>query len=242
MHNRSFRHFLNAAAALVLGLMLMSPVAANNAPGEVWNFDVFLDNREIGYHRFELRELERGQLLSSEADFKVKFLFITAFDYAHQNSELWQNGCLKSIDARTESNGKLFEVLGKTEGEQFVIETESGQATVAECVATFAYWDRDLLERGRLLNPQTGEYLDVKLAELPDADLEIGDQRVQTEKVQLSAKGLNLVVSYSARTGEWLGLDSTLDNGRTLRYRRKPAELGRAGPAALSANPVAEEQ
>lgn len=242
MHNLPLMHFIRTAALLLLGTLLSGPLAAQTAPGNVWNFDVFLDDREIGYHRFELRELSSGQLLRSEADFKVKFLFVTAFDYEHRNSELWQNGCLQSIDARTDSNGKRFEVLGKAEGEQFVIETGSGQSALADCVGTFAYWDRELLDRGRLLNSQTGEYLDVNLATMPAAELEIGDQRIPTERVRLSAKGLDLVVSYSARNGEWLGLDSTLKNGRTLRYRRSPDEIAGPGSLALSDSPVTRKQ
>lgn len=242
MESFSFMKFFKSVAALTLGLALLGPASGQSVAGGEWSFDVYLDNKEIGYHHFELRELDNGQLLRSEADFKVKVLFITAFDYEHRNSELWNNGCLQSIDARTESNGKLFEVLGKVEDQQFVIETADGQATVDDCVATFAYWDRSLLARGRLLNSQTGEYLEVETTALPAAELAIGQRRVLTDRVKLSAKGLDLVVSYGAGTGEWLGLDSTLSNGRTLKYRRSPAELGEMAAIALSAGAGSEKQ
>lgn len=234
MTGRTFMNLIRAAALLAIGLT--GQVSGQTVPGGQWNFDVFLDNKEIGYHRFELRELENGRLLRSDADFKVKILFVTAFDYEHQNSELWNDGCLQSIVARTESNGKLFEVLGKVENEQFVVETASGEAALNECVASFAYWDRSLLERGRLLNSQTGEYLEVGMSALPAAELEIGDSRVPTDRIRLSAGDLDLVVSYAAGTGEWLGLDSKLKNGRTLKYRRDPAELGGPARVALAAN------
>lgn len=240
MTGRSFMNVIRAAALLAIGLT--GQVSGQTVAGGQWNFDVFLDNKEIGYHRFELRELKNGRLLRSDANFKVKILFVTAFDYEHQNSELWNDGCLQSIIARTESNGKLFEVLGKIENEQFVVETASGEAALNECVASFAYWDRSLLERGRLLNSQTGEYLEVGMSTLPAAELEIGDSRVPTDRIRLSAGDLDLVVSYAAGTGEWLGLDSKLKNGRTLKYRRDPAELGGPARVALAANNEWEQQ
>ncbi len=216
-----------------LGFTGMASVAgADNA--DEWNFDVFLDGKEIGFHSFELDRVNDAHVLRSEADFKVKILFLTAFRYEHENREVWRDGCLRSIEARTDSNGRKFSVSGTVEDGQFVLESAQGVEPVADCVATFAYWDRELLERDRLLNSQTGEYLDVSIEEKQNSTYRLGEREVAAEQLHLTARGVDIVLTYAARSGEWLGLESRLDNGRTLTYRRSADDLDSTRLAALA--------
>ena len=97
-------------------LAAMLPMAASaTMESRSWDFRVLLDGDRIGYHRFEL--IDDGDLrrLTSEAKFDVRFLFVNAFRYRHKNTEVWDDGCLQSIDARTQSNGKKLAVLGERE-------------------------------------------------------------------------------------------------------------------------------
>ena len=87
------------------------------------DFDVYLDDAKIGWHRFDISNSESGaREVHSEARFDVKFLFITAFRYRHENSERWVDGCLAEMDADTNSNGKRISVTGERSQEGFVVE------------------------------------------------------------------------------------------------------------------------
>ena len=93
------------AASLIA--VLASPLQANGAEGaRKLSFDVFLDDRAIGYQRFSLTPAGDATRIETQARFEVKLLRITAFAYDHRNTELWRGGCLRSIDAATDSNGK----------------------------------------------------------------------------------------------------------------------------------------
>lgn len=223
---------------MVLGALLAIPAGAfaDATPmlEKAWKFDVYLGDKQIGYHRFEAEDLDDGMLVRSDADFQVKVLFITAFDYEHSNSEVWRDGCLQSIDARTNANGKKSEVLGSLRGDTFVVETPDKATEVDQCVATFAYWNRDLLKRSRLLNAQTGEYLEVEAKPLPARRMEIGGKTVPVEQLHLTAKGVDIIVSYAVESGTWVALDSTLKNGRTLSYRRSEPEVSGRGAIAAT--------
>ncbi|HSN72992.1 MAG TPA: DUF6134 family protein [Steroidobacteraceae bacterium] len=199
--------------------------SASTADAERLTFDVYLDEQEIGYHRYELRNDGGATVMQTEADFEVRLLFFTAYEYEHRNSELWRDGCLKNIEAQTNSNGERYEVKGSARDGSFVIETTSGRSGFADCVRTFAYWDRRLLDAERLLNSQTGEYLEIELTPLPPDELELGDRVVAVERYRLTAEGMDIRLAYAADSGEWVALDTEVRGGRTLRYRRNPAEL-----------------
>ena len=59
--------------AAVSALLLILPVMGW---AKEWNFNVSLDGKPIGEHRFVLDETGNQKQLSSEARFNVKFLFL----------------------------------------------------------------------------------------------------------------------------------------------------------------------
>lgn len=223
------------AVVAVLALVPATPTHASVGDGvRTLSFDVFLDDRAIGYQRFELVRAGDGTRIETHAEFAVKLLLITAFAYDHRNTELWRGHCLQEIDSRTDSNGKRYAVSGRARGDTFVVATNDGERRLGECVASFAYWDRDvLLRRQRLLNPQTGEYMPVRIDSLGPDRVRVGQRDLDVERYALKGQGLDITLAYTVGGGDWVALDSKLDGGRTVRYRRRPGELG--SPAAIQA-------
>jgi hypothetical protein len=232
--------------ALVASLAVIPAVPALAAAGDSarkLNFDVFLDDRAIGYQRFVLASTGEGMRIETRAEFEVNLLRITAFEYDHRNTELWRDGCLQAIDARTDSNGKQYAVSGKARGAAFVVATNEGERRLGGCVASFAYWDSQLLtQRRELLNSQTGEYVPVRIDSLGRDRIRIGEREVPVERYSLKGKEIDITLAYEAGSGEWVALDSRLDGGRTLRYRRSPADLVGSSVAQLARASTEQER
>jgi hypothetical protein len=201
-----------------------------------WNFNVYLDDREIGYHRFQLSDSADGMRLETRAEFEVRMFLLTVYAYEHHNTEWWRNGCLQGIEARTDSNGKHYRVSGVVRDGGLLVSTAVREHRLDDCVATFAYWDRRLLERDRLLNSQTGEYQPVKLAPLGPGSLVLGEQTIAVQRYALTAHKLDIELAYAADSGEWVALDSRLEKGQLLRYRRDAGDLPGLGGATPAGN------
>ena len=204
--------------ALLAMWMPVAPQAADEKPSRALQFNVFLDDSPIGYHRFEIASEEGGRRsVRSEARFDVKFLFFTAYKYRHENFELWDNDCLVEIDAETNSNGKESDVSGERTESGFAIQKDGSVSTLPDCVMTFAYWNPDFLEQQKLLNPQTGEYLDVEVQQRATEMIRVGDREVTAVPWDITARGMEITVWYSP-DNEWLALESTAKGDRVLRY------------------------
>ncbi|HSD71083.1 MAG TPA: DUF6134 family protein, partial [Woeseiaceae bacterium] len=151
------------AAAAVLALAATGVAWPEMAPASVgaeireWNFRVWLGDTPIGHHNFRLVEQDGERTLVTEADFRVRFLFVTAYRYQHFNTETWQGGCLQEIESRTDANGRVLSVVGLRGPEGFELRSPAAAGPVPDCVKTFAYWDTGILDEDKLLNPQTGE-------------------------------------------------------------------------------------
>lgn len=208
---------LNAMIASAIFIVSMAtPALASEGP-KTWTFSVLLDGSRIGYHTFQVVEEQNEQRVSSEARFDVKFLFINAFRYRHVNSETWVDDCLYELDSSTDSNGKQFEINGEATPGGFVVETNSEESKLPECVKTFAYWNPEFLREDRLLNPQSGEYVDVRVEELQPQSIRVRGAEVPAQVFSVSAKETELKLWYSEQ-GEWLALESLAKGGRVIRY------------------------
>jgi hypothetical protein len=227
----SWKRWIGIAGVLVCALS----ASANPEGARRLTFDVFLDERPIGVQRFGLETTPNGLRVETEAAFELTVLRITAFAYEHRNVELWRDGCLHSIDSSTNSNGKPYRVKGSAVGDVFLVSNGAGERRLAECVGTFSYWDKQgLLQRSKLLNSQTGEYVNVTARALGPGRLKLGDRELPVERYELRGRDLEIQLAYSAETGEWVALDSEVAGGRTLRYRRSAEELRELGRAAAA--------
>lgn len=214
------RHRLTGLLMIgVFALILASPAPAQDLDGAVasWDFDVYLDDKKVGKHLFDVTELDGVKQVKSEANFKVKILFISAYKYEHSAAERWSEDCLVEFDARTNANGKRIQVSGEQTSAGFLVERGDSPIELPECVMTFAYWNPGFLEQPRLLNPQTGEYVDVRVEEIGNELLEVRGQPVAATRFKLTAHDVDLTLWYSS-DDEWLALESVAKGGHIIRY------------------------
>lgn len=198
------------AAALLPGLA---------AASDRWEFEVLLNDKEIGSHTFDITRTEDGQRMETEASFDVRFLFVTAFRYRHQNTEIWRDGCLASIDAVTDNNGEQLSVNGGATQESFDLAGPRGSESLSGCVQTFAYWNPEILDAEQLLNSQTGEYEDIDVVYAGADTVEVGGVTIDADRYTMTAKGGDIKLWYSSDDQRWLALEAPAKGGRTIRYR-----------------------
>ncbi len=213
------RRHLGILWIFLFGLTLAAPPAAsaNTNDASRWNFDVYIDDKKVGTHQFRVSQAGDETIVESEANFKYKFLFVTAYQYQHRADERWADNCLVEFDASTNANGKELEVSGEQSGSAFVVETNDAPTQLPQCVMTFAYWNPAFLQQTRLLNPQTGEYLDVNVERIGDEVLDIQGESVAATRFSLTAEKIDVTLWYS-NEDKWLALESVAKGGRIIRY------------------------
>jgi len=184
---------------LLLLAALLAPCLAH-AERE-WRFRVLLDATEVGTHTFRVTERGGERLVTSDARFKVKLLFINAYSYAHEARERWQGDCLSELDARTDDNGERVTVRTRPPA----------------CVMSFAYWNPRMLQQKQLLNAQTGELTEVRVEKLGEETLRVRGSQKSASRFALHAPKFRIDVWYADGT-DWVQLESRTESGRLLRY------------------------
>lgn len=183
-------------------------------------FRVFLDNNEIGTHKVSVIPQSDYKKVKVSADFDVKFLFFSVFNYQHETEELWKDSCLVDIDSKTNNNGENLFIKKVENDGSFKIITHDGKQEIDGCVRSFAYWDPSLLKTQKLLNTQTGEYESVELVNKGRDTIEFEERNIDAYKYRLHV-GPKWIDLWYNDDMQWLALKSELENGYTLSYYAK---------------------
>jgi hypothetical protein len=200
---------------LALVTLLVALPAASSEP-QTWNFRVLLDGRDVGEHRFTVRSTAAEREVRSEARFDVRLLIVNAYRYRHEAVERWEGNCLRSVAARTETNGDTLAVAAASKAGRLVVERPGSSEEHEGCVMSFAYWNPQILAASRLLNPQTGEVLPVKITPQGAETLSVRGERRAAQRHRIDARDLQIDLWYA--DGRWVALEAPVAGGRRLRY------------------------
>ena len=208
---------------LLLCATLAGGAHAAPPPAE-WQFTVRLDGKPIGTHRFVLaRADERSAQLRSEARFDVTLLGVPLYRYRHEATERWSEGCLASIEARTDDNGRRTELLGQAQGRAFALQVRGDRAPSAlpepagGCLMSFAYWNPALATQTRLLDPGSGRVEPVAIGVPPAVATDLDAAGGALRGLRIGGLAQPIDVWYA--DDRWVGLDTVVDGGRRLTYR-----------------------
>lgn len=181
-------------------------------------FDVFLDERAMGTHRFDYSGDLADLRVRSEASFIVKIAFVTVYRYEHLAEEHWLNGCLVGVESTTDTDEE-FAVSATYRDGGLDVRTHSADARYdIDCPSTFAYWDPALRTRTELVSAQDGERMPISWTEGGEVRMTTAEGDVEARSWTLLGEDLAVTIYYDDED-RWIGLDSPLENGRTLRYR-----------------------
>lgn len=220
----------HTSALVLVSLMLISLPHLGWSQAQNWQFDVWVDERMLGTHSFDLAPLaDDGYQIASRADLEARILFIKAFDYQHRSDEIYKQGCLQQLRSNTVSGAERYQVAAVTAADTpqqgLRITTNSNQQdllpsqNLSGCLMSFAYWDRRMLTQTQLINSQTGQLTPVVISKgVADEYAGVDAQSYELTSVAGSEQRMLIRIWYERNGLHWIGLESLLDNGKTLRY------------------------
>ena len=193
-------------------------VISNSTYAEEWNFDAVLNDKVIGQHTF----IYENEKTISNANFKFEYLFMD-FIYQHKSTETWQEGCLKTISSKTDDDGDLYEVSGHIGTDRFLVTTNNKTTELPSCVMTFAYGNPKILDQKKLMNSQSGEYLDVDIQFIREENHIVKGKEILTDLWRIEANiddGDLLIHLWYDKNMNWVSLKSQTPIGDML-YKLK---------------------
>jgi hypothetical protein len=121
------------------------------------------------------------------------------------------------VEASTQDGGDQYRVLGKSETDIFKLVEPSKEAFCADCPMTFSYWNPSMLKQNKLLNVQTGEYMEVQIKSLGKKIIKVKNENIEADLYQLTAPKINIQLWYKDNK-EWVKLESITPDNHHIVY------------------------
>lgn len=137
------------AIALAVTVLWAMPTAA--APASL-AFTVLKDGKPIGEESYTFDDDPDGALtveVRTRTDVQVLFL---SFHYDHQRTEVWENGVLTRMTAKTDDDGALHKIALVREDGGYRVEVDGTIRHEALDVLPLTLWTPKVLERPRVLS------------------------------------------------------------------------------------------
>jgi len=175
------------------------------------SYDVLRKGKKIGTHVISFYGSPDALKVQAETHMQVDVMFITAFKYKYDSTELFCGTKLQSVDTYINNNGDEFAVPVKLDatGGAYISESTTGQVTLSDPFITSNHWDKSVTATG-ILNTATGLIDRVEISPPSQADAD----GIQTYAVR---GDINYDTRYDAE-GNWNGMRFAHPKGGMIEF------------------------
>lgn len=165
--------------------------AAFPAQAEEYAFKVFCNGNPVGYQHVQVHREEDKTTVETEVAVDVHMAGIEIYRYRYHDHETWADGKLATLTSETDDDGDALSLsVEPAEDGKLRVESKDGIREISADTLPTSYWNPAVLERGELLDSESGKILKVAVAPTGDGRYEVSGD-------------LTLEVDY--RYGRWSG-------------------------------------
>ncbi len=192
--------------------------------GNEIRFDVNRDGRTVGSHTVTFREQGDQLFVETQFDIRVSVLFVTAFRYSYTATEVWQDGCLQSVRAVTDDDGKRSTVQAAASASALQGEGPRGRIDAPTGLYPTSHWNAGVLQSDRVLNTITGAIDQVNILDLGRDMVRVNDRTAPAQRYRYTGD-LNVDVWYDD-DGRWVKMRFAAKDGSIIEYVCRSCQNG----------------
>ena len=166
-------------------------------------FDIYRNNKLIGYHIFTFNKIDDLLEVKSEIKFEIKKLGVLLYDYQVIGTEVYKDGDLIKFSSKTNQNGKSKYVNIKNENGELVVDGSSykGKAPIEYLIGT--WWNHSLVKAPAQISAVSGRIINQKVSFLGKETLNFNGNEINTLHFNFSSTDTNLKKDKKLNTDVW---------------------------------------
>lgn len=212
---------LKTALLLCTGCVLalsIQTATANDASAEIQaenypdtaRYIIRRKGRKVGSHSVVFTKNDAGLSVDVESNITVTILKVPVFKFNYTASELWQDGKLINVEARTNSGGDITNAqYAPSEGEVLAYSSN--------------HWNADVLSASEVFNTLTGKMSQVSIDEIGAETLEDKNTSITANRYRYTGD-IKADVWYD-ESNRWVKLQFKGEDGSTITYTADPLNL-----------------
>ena len=175
-------------------------------------YELFRNNKSIGYHKYNFEREGDNLLISSEVSFKINKLGVDLYNYFAKSTENYEKGIFKSYSSKTKQNKKdrYVNINIDSTDENLIIDGSSykGEANKEFIVGT--WWNHEIVKAKAQISGISGRIIEQTVTFVGKEDVTMGDKTYKTLHFNFKSSDGTLPESKRLNTDIWYEEDSYL--------------------------------
>jgi len=126
-------------------------------------FEVRRNHTPVGHHRITFAQRDGKLFVEAEFRIAITFLGLTVYRYEYRSEEIWKAGCLQSVKATIDDDGKRWAMTAQGQGGALNVTAPTGSYTLERRVFPTNHWNADVVRAHAVLNTLTGRLNRVRI-------------------------------------------------------------------------------
>ena len=152
----------------------------------VHEFEIFRNNKKIGFHKLSFQIIENKIIVNTQINMVVKLGPIPVFKYLHEGEETWINNEFVKAKTYTKKNNREFNFLAHRKGKKIEIETRGKKFNVTEDTLITSYWQKNWLKKKILIDSQNGKKRLINVEKMDIEPIKVEDLVIYAQKYKVT--------------------------------------------------------
>ena len=175
-------------------------------------YELFRNNKSIGYHKFDFQRDNESLSVVSEVSFKITKLGVDLYKYFASSKENYKNGNFSNFSSKTKQNKKNRYVNIKVDkfDKNLIVDGSSykGKANKEFLVGT--WWNHEIIKAKAQISGISGRIIDQTVTFIGKEQIVIGKKTYNTMRFNFKSSDESLPESKKLNTDIWYEEDTYL--------------------------------
>ena len=177
-------------------------------------YELFRNNKLIGYHKYNFIRKNDTLLIQSEVDFKITKLGVDLYKYFAKSDEIYKNNKFFKFESKTNKNKKLRYVNISVDNKDgnLIIDGSSYKGTAEKDFIVGTWWNHEIVKSKAQISAISGRIIDQVVTFVGKEEILIGDKTFNalrynfksSDETLPDSKKLNTDIWYDEKTKLWV--------------------------------------
>ena len=168
-------------------------------------YELFRNNKQIGYHKFDFNREGKNLSITSEVSFKITKLGVDLYKYYAKSVENYENGLFESYSSKTKQNKKNRFVnieVDKIKGD-LIIDGSSYKGKANKNFIVGTWWNHEIVKASAQISGISGRIIPQTVTFLGKEEVIIDGKTYKTLRFNFKSSDVKLPDSKKLNTDIW---------------------------------------
>ena len=167
-------------------------------------YELFRNNKSIGYHKFDFQRDNESLSVVSEVSFKITKLGVDLYKYFASSKENYKNGNFSNFSSKTKQNKKNRYVNIKAlDNKNLIIDGSSYKGEASKDFIVGTWWNHEIVKSKAQISAISGRIIEQTVTFIGKEDVKIGNKIYKTLHFNFKSSDETLPDSKKLNTDIW---------------------------------------